>query len=249
MNRAVPMSVLRAVRQVRSATGGEGPIAVAGARELVPLLAKELRAGGDAAAVTENGAAGRPSALVWVGKADHEALRAASLAGTPIVGAHGGRVAALRARHEPRPHPSRARACRSTEVAVALARVLGSDAPGLAARLPVLRPAVVDGLIRETVRKNALIGAAVFVPGADLPALTLNEALLAVRIAVAGGREAELEGALAGARGRRRRRPRLPAARAGSSSRCRLSRARSSGAAIAFAGTWAVGEALRRRFA
>ena len=34
------------------------------------------------------------------------------------------------------------------EVAAALARVLGADGPGLAARLPVLRPAVVERLIR-----------------------------------------------------------------------------------------------------
>ena len=245
MNRAVPISVLRGVRKVRSATGGEGPIAVAGARELVPLLAKELRAGGDAAAVSENAAAGRLSALVWVGNADRDALRAASLAGTPIIGVTDGDSLPYVLDTNLVPiQPGQGLPV--AEVAVALARVLGSDAPGLAARLPVLRPPVVQGLIRGTVRKNALIGAAVFVPGADLPALTLNEAMLAVRIAVVGGRKADVKvlwpelaaviGVGLGCRQLARRLESLP-----------LSRPLVRGT-IAFAGTWAVGEALRRRF-
>ncbi len=247
MNRAVPRSVLRAVREVRGATGKEGPIAVAGARELVPLLAKELRAGGDRGAVQENGASGsRPSALVWVGKADHEALRAASRAGIPIVGLTEG---------ESLPYVldtnlvfiRPGEGLPVAEVAAALAGVLGRDAPGLAARLPVLRSAVVELLIRGTVRKNTLIGAAVFVPGADLPALTLNEALLAIRVAVAGGRDADLKvlwpeltavvGVGLAFRWLARELESLPVPRAAVRG------------TIALAGTWAVGEALRRRFA
>ncbi len=140
--------------------------------------------------MTENGAAGRPSALVWVGKADHEALRRASLAGTPIVGlTEGESLPYVLDTNLVLIRPGQGLPI--ADVAVALARVLGPNAPGLAARLPVLRPAVVDRLIRGTVRKNALIGAAAFIPGADLPALTLNEALLAIRIAVAGGRDAD----------------------------------------------------------
>ncbi len=244
MNRAVPLSVLRAVRQVRSATGSEAPIAVAGARELVPLLAKELRAGGEAASVTENGSGRRSSALVWVGKADREALRRASLAGTPIVGlTEGESLPYVLDTNLVLIRPGQG--LPMAELAGALARVLGPNAPGLAARLPVLRPAVVDGLIRGTVRKNALIGAAVFIPGADLPALTLNEALLAIRIAVAGGRDADpkvlwpelaaVVGVGLACRQLARSLESLPVPRA-------VARG-----TIALAGTWAVGEALRRR--
>jgi hypothetical protein len=246
MNRALPMSVLRAVRQVRNATGREGPIAVDGARELVPLLARELRAGGDAAAVTENRTGGHPSALVWVGKADHAALRQAALAGTPIVGlTEGESLPYVLDTNLVLIRPGQRLPV--TDVAVALARVLGHDGPGLAARLPVLHPAVVDRLIKETVRKNALIGAAAFLSGADLPALTLNEALLTIRIAVAGGREAELKVlwpelvSVVGVGLACRRLAQELESR-------RLSRVAVRGG-VALAGTWAVGEALRRRFA
>ena len=61
-----PLGIISLVREVRRGSGDPRPIAVAGARELVPILAGELRAGGDVLAVVENrveGAAG----LVWVG--------------------------------------------------------------------------------------------------------------------------------------------------------------------------------------
>jgi uncharacterized protein (DUF697 family) len=219
---------------------------VAGARELVPLLAKELRAGGDPGAVVENGSATKPSALVWVGKADEEALRAASRARTPIVGL---------TESESLPYVldtnlvliQPGQGLPVAGVAAALARVLGPNAPGLAARLPVLRPAVVDTLIRGTVRKNALIGAAAFVPGADLPALTLNEALLAIRMAVAGGRDADPKALW----------PELAAVLGVALACRRLAReleslpvaASAVTGGVALAGTWALGQALRRRLA
>ena len=75
------------------------------------------------------------------------------------------------------------------EIATALARVLGPEGAGLAARLPVLREAVVRELIESSARQNGLIGAAVFVPGVDMPILTMNELRLVLRIALAYGRE------------------------------------------------------------
>ena len=55
----------------------------------------------------------------------------------------------------------------------------------------MLREAVVDELIASAARTNGLIGAAVFVPGVDLPILTLNELRLVLRIAIACGREVD----------------------------------------------------------
>ena len=53
----------------------------------MPLLARELREGGEASAVVERA---RPpadaAALVWIGAADDESLRAASPQRAPIVG-------------------------------------------------------------------------------------------------------------------------------------------------------------------
>ncbi len=59
----------------------------------------------------------------------------------------------------------------------------------LAARLPALRPAVCASLVRTVSRQNGVIGAAVFVPGVDLPVLTLNQLRLVLRIAAAHGQE------------------------------------------------------------
>src|SRR5207253_8185331 len=74
-------------------------------------------------------------------------------------------------------------------IAAALARKLGADGPALAAALPVLREAVVDELIRAAARQNGLLAAGVFVPGVDLPVLTLNQGRLVARIAQAHGQE------------------------------------------------------------
>ena len=64
-----------------------------------------------------------------------------------------------------------------------------TQGPALAARLPVLRPAVCDHLIDACAKKNGAIAAAVFVPGVDLPLLTMNQIRLVLRIAIAYGEE------------------------------------------------------------
>jgi uncharacterized protein (DUF697 family) len=79
------------------------------------------------------------------------------------------------------------------EIATRLARALGESATPLAARLPVLRPAVCEELIRRFSRRNGVIGVVVFVPGADLPILTLNQIRLVLQIADAHGFEIDRE--------------------------------------------------------
>ncbi len=183
-----PLKLLEVAREVRDSAGGDRPISVGGAGELVPLLAKELRAGGEAAAVAEHGAPRRAAALVWIGPPGDDALRAFSRAGVPIVGVTDG---------EPLPYVLDTDLVRVVPgeglpvdaIARVLARLLGSGGVGLAARLPVLRGPVVDELIRSAALRNGLIGAAVFVPGVDLPILTLNQLGLVLRIALAHGQE------------------------------------------------------------
>jgi uncharacterized protein (DUF697 family) len=55
---------------------------------------------------------------------------------------------------------------------------------------------VCEQLIRKFARTNALIAIAVFVPGVDMPVLTLNEMRLVLRIALAFGQEIDRERAL-----------------------------------------------------
>lgn len=182
-----PLGVLSAVRELRRGAGDTRPLGVAGARELVPLLARELRAGGDASAVVEHRLDG-VAALVWVGPPDEQELRAASRAGIPIVALSEERslpyVFASSIVHVP---PGQGFPL--AEIARALAHGLGENGTSLAARLPVLRGAVCDELIASFSKKNAIISAAIFVPGVDMPVLTLNQIRLVLRIALAHGEE------------------------------------------------------------
>jgi uncharacterized protein (DUF697 family) len=182
-----PFGVFAVVRELRRGSGDKRPLAVAGARELVPLLARELRAGGDPSAVVEGSADGA-AALVWIGPPDEEALRAASRAGTQIVAVTDADTvpyvfSSAIVRVEP------GQGFPVDEIAQALARELGENGTSLAARLPALRQAVCDNLIASFAKKNALIAAAIFVPGVDLPVLTLNQIRLVLRIALAHGEQ------------------------------------------------------------
>jgi uncharacterized protein (DUF697 family) len=182
-----PLAVLGVVRELRRGHGDRRPLGVAGAGELVHVLARELRAGGDASAVVE-GRTTDVAVLVWVGAPDEEALRDADTAGVPIVAV---------GENETLPYVlatdvvlvPRGEGFPLDRIAAAVARRLGEDGTALAARLPVVREAVCAELIRSAARRNGLIGAAVFVPGVDFPALTLNQIRLVLRLALAHGRE------------------------------------------------------------
>jgi uncharacterized protein (DUF697 family) len=241
-----PLAVLRAVREVAGGANVNRPIAVAGARELVPLLARELRAGGDPAAVVEGRDGAEPAAVVWIGPPDEEALRHAARGRTPIVGVtDGSSLPYVLDTDVVRLAPGEGLPVAA--IACALARSLGEQGASLAAGLPVLREAVTDELIAAAARRNGLIGAAVFVPGVDLPILTLNELRLVLRIALACGRRVdaalwpEILAVVGSAVGWRRLAREL------------LDFVPVAGWAVkggvAFAGTKAIGEAARLRFA
>jgi uncharacterized protein (DUF697 family) len=180
-----PLSMLGLLKEARTGAGDRRPLAVAGAKELVPILARQLREGGDASAVVEGRVEGA-AAVVWLGRPDEEALRAVARAGVPVVAVsdddelpyvHATDIV----------HVAAGRGFPVDEIAAALARRLGEAGTALAARLPVLRRPLCHHLIESAARRNAIIAAAVFVPGVDLPVLTLNQARLVLRIAIAHG--------------------------------------------------------------
>ena len=188
------LSVLGIVRELKRGAGDPRPLAVAGARELVPLLARELRAGGEASAVVDGRVQGA-AALVWVGAPVEEELRAADRAGIPIVAVSDDeRVPYVLATNIVRVPPGQGFPVEA--IARAVARELGENGTSLAARLPVLRRPLCDALIASFAKKNGLVGAAVFVPGVDMPILTLNQVRLVLRIAMAHGQEVDNERAL-----------------------------------------------------
>ncbi len=182
-----PLAVLSVVRELRRGAGDPRPLAVGGARELAPVLVRELVAGGDPSAVVQ-GSTEAAAALVWIGEPDEEALHEAWQKDIPIVAVTDAEsVPYVLATDLVRVPPGQGFPVDA--IAAALAARLGENGTALAARLPVLRPAVCERLIATYSRRNALVAAAVFVPGVDLPVLTLNQIRLVLRIALAYGAE------------------------------------------------------------
>ncbi len=71
-------------------------------------------------------------------------------------------------------------------------RGAGSPAPtgpALARRLPAVRDAVVRRLVQRAARQNAAVGAVVWVPGADMPVMTLNQVRMVLQIGAAYGED------------------------------------------------------------
>ena len=167
--------IIGLVRETRGLEGSAGRIAIAGpgARE----LATELAAGGDPSAIAVDG--DPLEALVAVrliegdpSEGDLAALRRISRAGTPVVvvrrGGGDDRIPYVVAGDV---IEAAGQAVSVDALATAIARVAAKSAPPLAARLPLLRPAVTRRLISTTAVLNAAVAAssdeAGAVPGAD----------------------------------------------------------------------------------
>ena len=249
-----PLAVYNLIRELRESTSRSKPIVVGGARELADALRRELVRGGDPTAVREAGlgALENASALVYVltgepTEEDERALRAADLAGVPIVALGPDPRTTIPYVYATDVLPLRPGEGFPLED---LGRLLGGkideEASALAARLPVLRRGVADALIAKVARQNAILGAAVFIPGADYPVLTINQLRLVLRLAAAYGQEIDAErvpeilGVVAGGLGLR------------AVARQALGLVPVAGWAlkggIAYAGTRAVGEAAVRYF-
>ncbi len=196
-----PGAVLGVLKELRESAKADKPLVVSGARELVGVLARELTRGGVASAVREQGPIEGAAALVHVlagplDNDDEKVLKEAVRARVPIVVVAAGptdpgHIAYVLDQNVVR--VGAATALPVEEIATRLARALGEAGTPLAARLPVLRRPVCEELIHKFSRRNGLVGVAFFVPGADLPVLTLNQIRLVLRIADAYGFEIDRE--------------------------------------------------------
>jgi uncharacterized protein (DUF697 family) len=145
-------------------------------------------------------------------------------------------------------------------IARAIATRLGEHGAPLAARVPLLREAVSEQLVSSFARRNGIVGAAVWIPGADLPVLALNQLRLVLRLAEAhgavrdvGDRLPELAATLFAGFGLRALARELldlipPTEAEGVRGSQRVA-GWALNAAIAYGGTRALGEAARLRFA
>jgi uncharacterized protein (DUF697 family) len=208
-----PGAIYGVVKELRAAAEDFRPIVLAGA----PGPAKELRnvlvAGGDPQAIRDlsgNGVsaydiegAGLLLYAVEGGKTtpgDEEVLRLAERKGVEaIVVLTGGGpapmdvpyVLATNVVQVPAGTPVSA-----TAVAELIAARADERAYMWAARLPVLREAVVEHTIAKFARQNGILGVAIFIPGADMPVLTLNQIRMIFRIAAAYGEEIDRDRAV-----------------------------------------------------
>jgi uncharacterized protein (DUF697 family) len=196
-----PFAVLKLVRELRSSTADRRPLALGGARSLVDALQRELVRDGEPSAVrvASTGAVGDAAALVYVlagepTEEDERALRAADVGGVPLLVVGPEPTAPIPYALATDILPLRpGEGLPLEELGRRLAAKDENAAVALASRLPVLRRAVAEELIARVARQNAVIAAAVFVPGVDFPVLTLNQLRLVLRLAAAYGEEIDAD--------------------------------------------------------
>ncbi len=76
------------------------------------------------------------------------------------------------------------------------AEMSGESAVALGRRYPAIRNAAARRVVYRTAAQNALIGATFFLPGADMPAMTLNQARMVLSLASIYGEEISRERAV-----------------------------------------------------
>lgn len=187
MSLPVKLSAVRALlKEINVSAHGDEPLVVGGPPALAQVLRRELGVGG--------GDDPRRAAVyvhIWAGDGRDEAqLKRARRARVPIVAlAPAGldAVPYVLATDVVPLQPGRGFPLEA--LAQAVAGRLGEEAAPLAARVPLLRRSVAEHLIASFARRNALVAAAVFIPGVDLPILIQNELRLVLRLHQAYGRE------------------------------------------------------------
>jgi uncharacterized protein (DUF697 family) len=181
------------LKELQASARDRRPLVVGGAHEISRALVRELLAnGGDPAAVRTGDPEGAVI-YVHVGAPDEEAFKRARRVRVPI-------VAVVDAGEGDVPFVLTTDVVRlgagegfpTEAIARVIASRLGETAAPLAGRVPVLRGAVRDWLVASFARKNGVIAAAVFVPGVDLPVLTLNQVRLVLRLEQAYGLDPDL---------------------------------------------------------
>ncbi|MGH2995882.1 MAG: YcjF family protein [Gaiellaceae bacterium] len=210
-----PTAVWSVVKEIKAATEDFRPLLLAGAPETVGRLSEALTAGGghEDAFRDLSGWQPRPydlegaDVLVYAiegtapSKEDEEVLRLADRKDVEIVcilvGEPESEVVNV-------PHVlatdvvsvARGEELPLERIAERIAERAGDKSYTLAAKLPSLRRAVCEEIVRGFSRQNGILGAAIFIPGADLPVLTLNQIRMVLRIAAAHGEEIDRERAL-----------------------------------------------------
>lgn len=186
------------LRDIETSRRGDHVLAVGGTSEHAPVLRQQfLRGRAEHGAVRLGGPEGADAYVhVLSGEPageDVDVLRRASRARVPVVA-----VVVGRTRDIPTiPYVLATDVVRAAAgptfplegIARAIAARLGEAGAPLAARVPLLREPVCRRLVASAARRNGVVAAATWIPGADLPILLLNELRLVFRLGQAHGME------------------------------------------------------------
>jgi uncharacterized protein (DUF697 family) len=190
-----PGAVWALVKEARIAAEDPRPLLVTGA--LAVQLAQELGRGAKPGAVRTDGHVEDAAVLIRVlagepTEDDVEAARAADRAGVPVIAVQ---TSGDENTELPYVLATDVVVCPPgagfpiDEILERVAERLGERGTSLAARVPAFRDPLCEELIEYFSRRNGILGAAIFVPGADFPVLTLNQLRLVLRIGAAYGLE------------------------------------------------------------
>ena len=193
-----PAAVRALLKELQGSARDQKPLVVGGARELAVVLRRELGRDARSGAVRHDDEPKGGAVFVYVlghapDEEDERALKRARRARVPIVAVTAGRVAEevsipfVLATDVVRVGPGEGFPLEA--IARVIAARLGEDGALLAAQLPLLRGAVCEQLVSSFARKNGVFAAAVFIPGADLPVLALNQTRMLLRLEQAYGLE------------------------------------------------------------
>lgn len=193
MAKLTPAAVIGLVREL-SAARDPGHLAISGPPALTEALRRDLGRDSEPGAVRVGTHAGA-AVLVHVlagppTEADADALKAAHKSRVPVVVVLAGPGLDDRVPYVLATDVVATEAGAGfdvAEIARVIAVKLGEEGTGLAARVPVLRGAVVELLVERFARVNGTAGALVFLRGADMPLITLNQLRMVLRIAHAHG--------------------------------------------------------------
>jgi uncharacterized protein (DUF697 family) len=197
----VSIGALRGViNDVQGSAREQKPLAVGGVRELAAVLRRELAKDAKPGGVRESDDPKGAAVYVYVlgGEPtddDKRALKRARRARAPIVAVAVGSlpddVSIPSVLAEDIVRVGAGQGFPLDTIAHVIAVRLGEEGAPLAARVPVLRRAVCDVLITSFARRCGVLAAAVFIPGADLPLLVLNQTRMILRLEQAYGLDAD----------------------------------------------------------
>ena len=191
-----PGAIFALLKELRVSASSGGPVVVEGPPALAESLRRDVAQGSRPGAVRGGSPAGADAFVLVLGgppgEQEEAQLKLAHRQGVPTVAVLAGPELDPRVPYVLATDVVRVAAGEGfpvDEIASVLAGRLAEKGSSLAARVPVLRPAVSKHLVDTFSRRAAVVGAAVFIPGADHPVLAIGQLRMVFRLAEAHGIE------------------------------------------------------------